>query len=72
MPTSDEPTPNTEAPASRKARTSSALLMPPQPMIGRSQAAAISRTHFSAMGSTPLPEMPPMPLLSTGLPWDEV
>ena len=68
MPTSEEPTTKTVAPASRKARTSSALLMPPQPMIGLSQAAAISRTHLSAMGNTPLPDMPPAPLLSTGLP----
>ena len=54
------------------AEQSAALLTPPQPIIGQSVTAAISLTHCRPMGNTPLPDMPPAPLLSTGYPCDDV
>ena len=66
MPVSADPTPTIVDPASMNSRTSEALLTPPQPTIGTSVTAAISRIHLSAIGKTPLPDIPPAPLLNTG------
>ena len=66
MPVRAEPTPTMSAPASIVSRTSAALLIPPQPIIGKSQTSRISRIHLSAIGKTALPDIPPAPLLSTG------
>ena len=68
MPVSAEPMPMTSAPADRMAFTSSMELTPPQPMMGKSVTARISRMHFWATARTPLPDKPPTPLLSTSWP----
>ena len=72
IPVRAEPTPTIVEPASMNSLTSAALLTPPQPTIGTSVTAAISRMHLRAIGKTPLPDMPPAPLLSTGCPYDDV
>ena len=65
IPLKAEPTPIIDAPALMAARQSSAVDRPPQPMMGLSVIVLSARIHLRAVGRTPLPDMPPMPLLST-------
>ena len=63
-----DPTPTIDAPAFIAARQSSAVDKPPQPIMGLSVIVFRARMHLSAVGRTPPPDIPPIPLLRTGWP----